>query len=70
MLENLQQTAVQQKGEIEWQKQLLERDRREVERMTAETRALQSCIESLCKEREDLEEKQDSWEKKLAQTKR
>ncbi|XP_044120941.1 centriolin isoform X2 [Neovison vison] len=69
-LENLQQTALQQKGEIEWQKQLLERDRREVERMTAETRALQSCIESLCKEREDLEEKQDSWEKKLAQTKR
>lgn len=37
--------------------------------MTAETRALQSCVESLCKEKEDLEEKQDSWEKKLAQTK-
>uniref|UniRef100_A0A452TAP2 Centriolin n=1 Tax=Ursus maritimus TaxID=29073 RepID=A0A452TAP2_URSMA len=69
-LESLQQTALRQRGEIEWQKQLLERDKREVERMTAETRALQSCIESLCKEKEDLEEKQASWEKKLAQTKR
>ncbi|CAK6433678.1 unnamed protein product [Pipistrellus nathusii] len=69
-LENLQQAAVRQKGEIEWQKQLLERDKREIERITAENRALQSCIESLCKEKQDLEEKCDSWEKKLAQTKR
>ncbi|XP_044796483.1 centriolin isoform X8 [Bubalus bubalis] len=69
-LENLQQTALRQKGEIEWQKQLLERDKREIERITAETRALQLCVESLCKQKEDLEEKCDSWEKKLAQTKR
>ncbi|XP_044899109.1 centriolin isoform X8 [Felis catus] len=69
-LENLQQTALQQKGEIEWQKQVLERDRREIERITAETRVLQSCVESLSKEKEDLEEKCDSWEKKLAQSKR
>ncbi|XP_008150352.3 centriolin isoform X1 [Eptesicus fuscus] len=69
-LENLQQAAVRQKGEIEWQKQLLERDKREIERITAENRALQSCIESLCEEKQDLEEKCDSWEKKLAQTKR
>ncbi|XP_053512496.1 centriolin isoform X4 [Artibeus jamaicensis] len=69
-LENLQQAALRQKGETEWQKQLLERDRREVERITAETRALQSCIESLCKEKQDLKEECDSWEKKVAQTKR
>ncbi|XP_077626080.1 centriolin isoform X2 [Crocuta crocuta] len=69
-LENLQQTALRQKGEIEWQKQVLERDRREIERITAETRALQSCVESLSKEKEDLEENCDSWEKKLEQTKR
>ncbi|VFV34758.1 centriolin-like [Lynx pardinus] len=69
-LENLQQTALQRKGEIEWQKQVLERDRREIERITAETRVLQSCVESLSKEKEDLEEKCDSWEKKLAQSKR
>ncbi|KAI4542595.1 hypothetical protein MG293_007974 [Ovis ammon polii] len=69
-LENLQQTALRQRGEIEWQKQLLERDKREAERTTAETRALQLCVESLCKQKEDLEEKCDSWEKKLAQTKR
>ncbi|XP_059513773.1 centriolin isoform X4 [Myotis daubentonii] len=69
-LENLQQAAVRQKGEIEWQKQLLERDKREIERITAENRALQSCVESLCEEKQDLEEKCDNWEKKLAQTKR
>ncbi|XP_073081501.1 centriolin isoform X3 [Manis javanica] len=69
-LENLQQKALRQKGEIEWQKQLLERDKREIERMTAETQSLQLCVESLCKEREDLKEKCDSWEMKLAQTKR
>ncbi|XP_063505958.1 centriolin isoform X14 [Pongo pygmaeus] len=69
-LENLQQIAQQQKGEIEWQKQLLERDKRETERMTAESRALQSCVECLSKEKEDLQEKCDIWEKKLAQTKR
>ncbi|KAM5332187.1 centriolin isoform 2-T3 [Glossophaga mutica] len=69
-LENLQQAALRQKGEIEWQKQLLERDRREIERITAETRALQSCVESLCKEKQDLKEECDSWEKKVAQTKR
>ncbi|XP_060156526.1 centriolin isoform X10 [Globicephala melas] len=69
-LDSLQQTALRQKGEMEWQKQLLERDKREVERITAETRALQLCVESLCKQKEDLEEKCDGWEKKLAQTKR
>ncbi|XP_070286922.1 centriolin isoform X3 [Myotis yumanensis] len=69
-LEKLQQAAVRQKGEIEWQKQLLERDKREIERITAENRALQSCVESLCEEKQDLEEKRDNWEKKLAQTKR
>ncbi|XP_063492113.1 centriolin isoform X13 [Symphalangus syndactylus] len=69
-LENLQQIAQQQKGEIEWQKQLLERDKREIERMTAESRALQSCVECLSKEKEDLQEKCDIWGKKLAQTKR
>ncbi|XP_021566921.1 centriolin [Carlito syrichta] len=69
-LENLQQMAQRQKGELEWQKQLLERDKRELERMTAESRALQSCVECLSKEKEDLQEKWDIWEKKVAQTKR
>ncbi|XP_010806632.2 centriolin isoform X1 [Bos taurus] len=69
-LENLQQTALRQKGEMEWQKQVLERDKRETERVTAEARASRLCVESLCKQKEDLEEKCDSWERKLAQTKR
>nr|XP_051698403.1 centriolin isoform X3 [Oryctolagus cuniculus] len=69
-LENLQQTAQQQKAEIEWQKQLLERDKQEIERMTVEIRALQPCVECLSKEKEDLQDKCDSWAKKLAQTKR
>lgn len=70
LLENLQQTAQQQKGETEWQKQLLERDKRAMERLTAEIRALQPCVERLSKEKEELQEKCDSWEKKLAQSKR
>ncbi|XP_066112439.1 centriolin isoform X1 [Saccopteryx bilineata] len=69
-LENLQQAALRQKGEVERQKQLLERDRRELERAAAESRVLQSCVESLCREKQHLEEKCDSWEVKLAQTKR
>ncbi|XP_045152487.1 centriolin isoform X2 [Echinops telfairi] len=69
-LENLQQVAQQQKGEIEWQKQVLEKDKREMERMTAESRALQVCIESLSKEKEDLEEECGSWAKKTAHSKR
>lgn len=69
-MENLQQTALRWKGEMERQKQLLERDRREAERLTAEARALQLCVESLCKQKEDLEEKCDSWEKKVAQAER
>uniref|UniRef100_A0A8C6R3Y8 Centriolin n=1 Tax=Nannospalax galili TaxID=1026970 RepID=A0A8C6R3Y8_NANGA len=69
-LENLQQTAQQQRREIEWQKQLLERDKREAERVAAEVQALQSCIECLSKEKEDLQEQCDSWEKKFSQTKR
>ncbi|XP_012313647.2 centriolin isoform X1 [Aotus nancymaae] len=69
-LENLQQIVQQQKEEIDWQKQLLETDKREIERITAESRALQSCVERLSNEKEDLQEKCDIWEKKLAQTKR
>ncbi|XP_053419995.1 centriolin [Nycticebus coucang] len=69
-LENLLQIAQRQKGEIEWQKQLLEREKGEIEQMTSESRALQSCVERLNKEKEDLQEKCDIWEKKVAQTKR
>ena len=55
---------------MEWQKQLLERDKREAERMTAEARALQLRVESLCKQKEGLEGKCDSWQKKVAQAER
>ncbi|XP_007646619.1 centriolin isoform X4 [Cricetulus griseus] len=69
-LENLQQTIQQQNREIEWQKQLLERDKREIERVRAETQALRSCIECLTKEKEDLQEQCEAWEKKSSQAKR
>ncbi|XP_076784701.1 centriolin isoform X4 [Arvicanthis niloticus] len=69
-LENLQQTAQQQRRELEWQRQLLERDRRETERVRAESQALQSCIECLNKEKEDLQEQCESWEKKSSHAKR
>ncbi|XP_059116130.1 centriolin isoform X2 [Peromyscus eremicus] len=69
-LENLQRTAEQQSREIEWQKQLLERDRRDLDRVRAETQALQSCIECLTKEKEDLREQCETWEKKSSHAKR
>ncbi|XP_029392325.1 centriolin isoform X4 [Mus pahari] len=69
-LENLQQTAQQQRRELEWQRQLLERDRRETERVRAESQALQSCVECLNKEKEDLQEQCENWEKKSSHAKR
>ncbi|XP_028741920.1 centriolin isoform X5 [Peromyscus leucopus] len=69
-LENLQQTAQQQSREIEWQKQLLERDKRDLDRVRAETQALQSCMECLTQEKEDLREQCETWEQKSSHAKR
>ncbi|NWV14438.1 CNTRL protein, partial [Ptilonorhynchus violaceus] len=69
-LENIQRLFQCQQGEVDWQEQLLERDREENEHLGSQMRTLQSNIEALTKEKEQLEEDSRSLEKKLSQTKR
>ncbi|XP_059721083.1 centriolin isoform X2 [Haemorhous mexicanus] len=69
-LENAQRLLQCQQGEVDWQEQLLRRDREEKEQLGSHMRALQSSIEALSREKEKLEEDSRSLEKRLAQTKR
>ncbi|NXM26870.1 CNTRL protein, partial [Oxyruncus cristatus] len=69
-LENVQRLFQSQQGEVEWQEQLLKKDRQENEHLVSQMRTLQNNLEALAKEKEKLEE--DSWslEKRLSQTRR
>ncbi|NWR21433.1 CNTRL protein, partial [Emberiza fucata] len=69
-LENAQRLLQSQQGEVDWQEQLLRRDREEKEQLGSHLRALQSSIEALSREKERLEEDSRSLEKRLSQTKR
>uniref|UniRef100_A0A8C8VG35 Centriolin n=1 Tax=Pelusios castaneus TaxID=367368 RepID=A0A8C8VG35_9SAUR len=69
-LENLQRQSQHQRGETEWQRQLLEKDQQENELLVSQRHALQNSIESLRKEKQLLEENCQSLERKLSQTKR
>ncbi|NWV55619.1 CNTRL protein, partial [Daphoenositta chrysoptera] len=69
-LENIQRLFQCQQGEVDWQEELLRKDREENERLGSQMRALQNNIEALTKEKERLEEDSRSLEKKLSQTKR
>uniref|UniRef100_A0A8B9TF39 Centriolin n=1 Tax=Anas platyrhynchos TaxID=8839 RepID=A0A8B9TF39_ANAPL len=69
-LENIQRLFQCQQGEVDWQEQLLEKDRKEHEHLVSQMRTLQSNIESLNKEKQKLEEDCQSLEKKLSQTRR
>ncbi|KAK4811457.1 hypothetical protein QYF61_006391 [Mycteria americana] len=69
-LENIQRLFQCQQGEVDWQEQLLEKDRQENEHLVSQMRTLQNNIESLNKEKEKLEEDCQSLEKKLSQTRR
>ncbi|XP_010128217.1 PREDICTED: centriolin, partial [Chlamydotis macqueenii] len=69
-LENIQRLCQCQQGEVDWQEQLLEKDRQENEHLVSQMRTLQNNIESLNKEKEKLEEDCQSLEKKLSQTRR
>ncbi|NXC54770.1 CNTRL protein, partial [Aleadryas rufinucha] len=69
-LENIQRLFQCQQGEVDWQEQLLRKDREENQHLGSQMRALQSSIEALTKEKEKLQEESRSLEKKLAQTKR
>ncbi|NWU54286.1 CNTRL protein, partial [Dromas ardeola] len=69
-LENIQRLFQCQRGEVDWQEQLLEKDRQENEHLVSQMRALQNNIESLHKEKEKLEDDCQTFEKKLSQTRR
>ncbi|KFZ62795.1 Centriolin, partial [Podiceps cristatus] len=69
-LENIQRLFQCQQGEVDWQEQLLEKDRQENEHLVSQMRTLQNNIESLKKEKEKLEDDCQSLEKKLSQTRR
>ncbi|XP_021269756.1 centriolin isoform X2 [Numida meleagris] len=69
-LENVQRLFQCQQGEVDWQEQLLQKDRQENEHLVSQMRALQNNIESLNKEKQKLEEDCQSLEKKLSQTRR
>ncbi|XP_051492171.1 centriolin isoform X2 [Apus apus] len=69
-LENIQRVFQSQQGEVDWQEQLLERDRQENEHLVSQLHTLQNDIEALSKEKEKLEEDCQSLEKKLSQTRR
>ncbi|NXC67584.1 CNTRL protein, partial [Anhinga anhinga] len=69
-LENIQRLFQCQQGEVDWQEQLLEKNRQENEHLVSQMRTLQNNIESLNKEKEKLEEDTRSLEKKLSQTRR
>lgn len=55
---------------MDWQEQLLRKDREENELLGSQMRALQNSIEALTREKEKLQEDSRSLEKKLSQTKR
>ncbi|KAM6316367.1 centriolin isoform 5-T5 [Podargus strigoides] len=69
-LENIQRLCQCQQGEVDWQEQLLEKDRQENEHLVSQMRTLQNNIEALKKEKEKLGGDCQSLEKKLAQTRR
>ncbi|NXI61404.1 CNTRL protein, partial [Anseranas semipalmata] len=69
-LENIQRLFQCQQGEVDWQEQLLEKDRQENEHLVSQMRNLQNNIVSLNKEKQKLEEERQSLEKKLSQTRR
>ncbi|OWK61378.1 Centriolin [Lonchura striata] len=69
-LEDIQRLFQCQQGEVDWQEQLLRKDREENELLGSQMRALQNSIEALTREKEKLQEDSRSLEKKLSQTKR
>lgn len=69
-LENLQRDAQRQRGEVEWQRQLLEKDHQEIELLMAQMCTLQDGVEALSKERKQLEDSCHSLDNKFVKTKR
>ncbi|XP_053328761.1 centriolin isoform X2 [Spea bombifrons] len=69
-LENLQRTCQRLRGDTDWQKQVMEKDSREMELLRSQTLSLQQNIEILSREKEQLERSRQDLEKKLDQAKK
>ncbi|CAH2316659.1 centriolin isoform X1 [Pelobates cultripes] len=69
-LENLQRACHRLRREVEWQKQLYEKEQREMELLRNEMQALQESMESVSRNKEQLEKNVQDLEKKLAQANR
>ncbi|XP_018420154.1 PREDICTED: centriolin [Nanorana parkeri] len=69
-LENLQRMLQRLNGEVDWKKQLLEKDHQEIELLMTQMHTLQEKVEILSGEKEQLEESRDDLERKLAHTKK
>lgn len=69
-LQALQQAAQRQRAEGERHRQLLEKERQELEGLRQEAHSLQDSIDSLSKDKSQLEEKCHSTAGKLAQSQR
>ncbi|XP_071622441.1 centriolin isoform X2 [Heliangelus exortis] len=69
-LEKIQRLFQCQQGEVDWQEQLLEKDRQKNQHLVSQMHTLQNTIESLNKEKEKLEENCQALEKKLSQARR
>ncbi|KAL2298169.1 hypothetical protein Nmel_017132, partial [Mimus melanotis] len=69
-LENIQRLFQCQQGEVDWQEQLLRKEREENEQLGSHVRALHNDIQALSREKEKLQEDSRSLEKKLSQARR
>uniref|UniRef100_A0A8D2J2T4 Centriolin n=1 Tax=Varanus komodoensis TaxID=61221 RepID=A0A8D2J2T4_VARKO len=69
-LENLQRASQQERGEMELQRQLLERMQQDVKQLNSHLCTLQKSIQALNKQKQQLEENCESLEQKLSQTER
>ncbi|NXL99826.1 CNTRL protein, partial [Tyrannus savana] len=69
-LEDMERLFQCQQGEVEWQEQLLQKDRQENQQLLSQMRSLQSDLEALAKEKEKLEEESWSLERRLSHARR
>ncbi|XP_072288034.1 centriolin isoform X2 [Pyxicephalus adspersus] len=69
-LENLQRTLQRLNGEVDWKKQLLEKDHQEIELLMTQMHMLQEKVEILNREKEQLEGSRDDLEQKLVHSKK
>ncbi|XP_041428317.1 centriolin isoform X2 [Xenopus laevis] len=69
-LENLQRTSQRLHGEVEWQRQRLEKDHQEMELLMTQMHTLQENVASLASQKASVGDSRQELEKKLAQARK